>query len=126
VVARAQKAGSVASRGLQEFLNGPDVICNSGLHGRGNTERLMYAAEIKERHVQVNRGVQVFQRLAETKTKPRKTAQVCPYKRTKWDEAISDAKRRIKALESTIAFYKQRKKAGDPWPAVSTVQAIDT
>jgi hypothetical protein len=39
--------------------------------------------------------------------------------RTKWDEAISDAKRKIKALESTITIYRERKKAGDPWPDAS-------
>jgi len=36
--------------------------------------------------------------------------------RTKWDEAISDANRKIKALEAAIAFYRKSKKAGDPWP----------
>jgi hypothetical protein len=39
--------------------------------------------------------------------------------RTKWDEAICDAKKRIRALQSTIAFYRQRKKAGDQWPGDS-------
>jgi hypothetical protein len=37
-------------------------------------------------------------------------------KRTKWDEAISDAKKRIKALKFTITVFRQRKKAGEPWP----------
>jgi hypothetical protein len=37
-------------------------------------------------------------------------------KRTKWDEAISDAKKKIKALQFTIAVYKQRKKEREPWP----------
>lgn len=36
--------------------------------------------------------------------------------RTKWDEAISDAKQKIKALKVTIAVYRQRKKAGELWP----------
>ncbi len=35
-------------------------------------------------------------------------------KRTKWDEAISDAKRKIKGLQYTIAVYRERKKSGDP------------
>jgi len=42
--------------------------------------------------------------------------------RTKWDEAILDAKRRIKTLESTIVVYRERKKAGDPWPGKSATQ----
>jgi hypothetical protein len=35
---------------------------------------------------------------------------------TKWDEAITDARRKIKHLESTIDFYRRSKKAGDSWP----------
>jgi hypothetical protein len=43
-------------------------------------------------------------------------------KRTKWDEAISDAKRKIRELNFTITVYKQRKKAGDRWPGKSATQ----
>lgn len=39
---------------------------------------------------------------------------------TKWDEAISDAKRKIRGLNETVAFYKLRKKAGDQWPEPAT------
>src|SRR5260370_39934971 len=39
----------------------------------------MYAAEVEKDYVQVNGGFQVFQRLAETKTEPRETAQMCPH-----------------------------------------------
>src|ERR1700674_2622506 len=69
---------TIASRSLQEFLNGPDVICDSGLHGRGDSERLMYAAEVEKGHVQVNGGFQVLQRFAEAQTKSRKAPKVCP------------------------------------------------
>jgi len=33
-----------------------------------------------------------------------------------WDEAIRDAKRKIKGLESTIRVFRERKRAGEPWP----------
>jgi hypothetical protein len=33
-----------------------------------------------------------------------------------WDQAISDAKTRIKGLKRAIETYRERKKAGDPWP----------
>ena len=39
----------------------------------------MYAAHIEKDHVKVNGGFQVFQRLAETQGKPRKTPQVCSH-----------------------------------------------
>ena len=42
--------------------------------------------------------------------------------RTKWDDAIDDAKRKIKALKMTILIYRQRKKDGDPWPSSQTQQ----
>ena len=43
-------------------------------------------------------------------------------KRTKWDEAISDAKKKIHALKFTISVYRKRKKAGEPWPTDSAAQ----
>jgi hypothetical protein len=41
---------------------------------------------------------------------------------TRWDEAISDAKKKIKALQYTIFVYRQRKKSGEPWPGDSATQ----
>ena len=35
---------------------------------------------------------------------------------TKWDEAIADAKEKIKRLRYSIAVYEQRKLVGDRWP----------
>lgn len=35
---------------------------------------------------------------------------------TKWDEAIADAKDKIKGLRYSISVYRQRKLAGDTWP----------
>lgn len=37
--------------------------------------------------------------------------------KTPWDEAIADAKRKIRALEQTIRVYRERKRIGDPWPS---------
>jgi len=34
----------------------------------------------------------------------------------KWDEAIADAKRKIRELRMTIKVYQESKKAGDRWP----------
>jgi hypothetical protein len=39
--------------------------------------------------------------------------------RTKWDEAIADAKRKIRSLELSVAYFRQRRKAGEPWPSDS-------
>ncbi|HTZ75416.1 MAG TPA: hypothetical protein VMB47_15950 [Candidatus Aquilonibacter sp.] len=39
--------------------------------------------------------------------------------RTKWDEAIADARRKIKSLNRTIAIFKERKRAGEIWPGDS-------
>ena len=36
--------------------------------------------------------------------------------RNGWNEAIRDAKRKIRDLESTIQVFRERMKAGDPWP----------
>lgn len=38
---------------------------------------------------------------------------------TKWDEAIADARKRIRSLKSAIAYYRIQKKAGEPWPIES-------
>jgi hypothetical protein len=39
--------------------------------------------------------------------------------KTKWDEAIADAKRKIRRLEYTIAVYKKMKRSGDQWPGAT-------
>jgi hypothetical protein len=36
-----------------------------------------------------------------------------------WDQAISDAKKRIKDLQFSISVFRHRKKAGDSWPGES-------
>ncbi len=36
--------------------------------------------------------------------------------KTKWDEAIADARRKIRALQFSINVFKKKKKAGDVWP----------
>lgn len=66
------------SRGLQQFLNGPDVVCQARLHGGCYAERLMHATEVEKGHVEVNGSGQMLQRLAESKAQPRKAPQVCP------------------------------------------------
>lgn len=35
---------------------------------------------------------------------------------TGWDRAIKDAKKRIKNLQLSIEVFKDRKRAGEPWP----------
>jgi hypothetical protein len=40
-------------------------------------------------------------------------------RKTGWDEAIADAKRKIKELSFSIAVFRARKKAGEPWPGES-------
>jgi hypothetical protein len=40
-------------------------------------------------------------------------------KRSRWDEAISDAKKKIKDLEFSISVFRQRKKAGESWPTAT-------
>jgi hypothetical protein len=41
-------------------------------------------------------------------------------RRSGWDEAISDAKRKIKGLQFSISIFRQRKRAGEPWPGGET------
>jgi hypothetical protein len=36
---------------------------------------------------------------------------------SKWDNAISDAKRGIARLQRAIETFEERKAAGEPWPA---------
>jgi hypothetical protein len=35
---------------------------------------------------------------------------------TKWDEAIADAKKKIRNLRYTIEVYRRMKRDGEPWP----------
>jgi hypothetical protein len=37
-----------------------------------------------------------------------------------WDDAIRDVKRKIKEMEYSIRVFKERKKAGEPWPLAGT------
>lgn len=37
----------------------------------------------------------------------------------KWDEAINDAKKKIKKLQATIATFEEKKTNGEPWPRTS-------
>jgi hypothetical protein len=41
---------------------------------------------------------------------------------TKWDEAIVDARRKIRELKDSIEFFKQRKREKEPWPGDSATQ----
>ena len=41
--------------------------------------------------------------------------------KTKWDEAISDAKRMIEKLKAAIEVYEERKAKGEPWPGESAI-----
>jgi hypothetical protein len=55
------------------------VVRDSSLHRRSDAQRLVDAAEIKEGHVQMNSGGQVFQGFAESKAQARKAAKVRPH-----------------------------------------------
>jgi hypothetical protein len=46
-------------------------------------------------------------------TKRKEKMRVYP---TKWDEAIADARRKIRKLKESIVYFRERRKAGDPWP----------
>src|SRR5258705_5358687 len=76
MVASKYEEKAMISRGLQEFLHRPDVVRESSLHRRRHAESLMYAAEVKKSHVEVNGGGQMFQRFAESQAQARKAAQV--------------------------------------------------
>jgi hypothetical protein len=39
--------------------------------------------------------------------------------KTKWDEAISEIKKKIKRLQVTLAIYERWKKDGEPFPPCS-------
>ena len=43
---------------------------------------------------------------------------------SQWDEAISDARRKMAGLRFTIKTYQRMKDAGEPWPGAG-VQELD-
>jgi hypothetical protein len=49
-------------------------------------------------------------------TKSRKIDGEEKVKKSKWDEAIFDAKQKIRGLRNSIRVFEARKKAGEPWP----------
>ena len=61
-----------------EFSHTPNVVGQTGLHCGRDAKRLMHAAEVKESHVQMNGGCQMFERLAESQTQSRKAPKVRP------------------------------------------------
>ncbi len=48
--------------------------------------------------------------------KSRKIAGEGKTNKSRWDEAISDAKEKIQGLRYSIRVFEARKKAGEPWP----------
>jgi len=40
-----------------------------------------------------------------------------------WDQAILDAKEKIRQLRYSIKVYSEQKKAGHPWPGESATQS---
>ena len=40
--------------------------------------------------------------------------------KTGWDQAIADAKEKIKKLQFSIKVFREHKKAGEPWPDSAT------
>jgi hypothetical protein len=38
-----------------------------------------------------------------------------------WDDAIADAKRRLKEIEFALKVFEQGKKSGEPWPGEGNV-----
>lgn len=42
---------------------------------------------------------------------------------SQWDEAIADAREKIRSLRLTIRVYKSRKMAGDKWPSLDRIEA---
>ncbi len=51
-----------------------------------------------------------------------KSSRISEKAQTKWDEAIADAKKKIKGLEFSIQIFRKRKRAGEPWPGESVLQ----
>ena len=56
---------AIVSRGLQEFLNSPDVICVSRLHRVSDAKGLMNSNEVVRGHIELDSRHQVVQLLAE-------------------------------------------------------------
>jgi hypothetical protein len=70
---------AIESRGLQEFLYGPDVVCDSRLHGRRDAQSLMNAAEVEEGHIEIHGGFKMVNCFAESETQARKAPQMRPH-----------------------------------------------
>ena len=51
--------------------------------------------------------------------KSRKISDEDKTKKSKWDEATSDAKEKIRGLRYSIRVFEERKKAGEPWPTAT-------
>ncbi len=79
LVGDALGEAAIVSRSLQEFLNGPDVICQPRLHCGRDTKGLMNANEVIKSHIDRDSRFQVVQLLAERIGKPRKAAKVHSY-----------------------------------------------
>ena len=52
------------------------MVCDSGLHSRRDAGRLMYANEVKERHVDGDSGLKIVKALAESQAQPSETAKM--------------------------------------------------
>lgn len=106
------------------MIRDPCRHCGRSLHGLVNT------AEIVERNIELQ-GFRddlftlKFGHTTEYATMSN-TAQVVTKatkkKRTKWDEAITDAKLKVASLRKTIEVYQVRRDAGDPWPGESATR----
>ncbi len=77
LVAVWDREEAIVSRGLHEFLYGPDVVCDSRFHRRRDTQGLMNTAEIEKGHVEIHGGCQMLNCFAESETQTSKAAQVC-------------------------------------------------
>ena len=60
----------------QQFLNGPDVVSDSGLHCRRDPERLMHSTKVIPRHEYGHCRFEVDQRLREGVGQPREPAKL--------------------------------------------------
>jgi hypothetical protein len=79
MVASECEEKAIVSPGLQEFLDSPDVVCDSRLHGRRDAQGLMNAAEVEEGHVEVHGGFKMLNCFAESEAQARKATQMRPH-----------------------------------------------
>ncbi len=79
----------------QQFLNGPDVVSDSGLHCRRDPERLMHSTKVIPRHEHGHGRFEVDQLLRESVGQPREAAKLHPQREVRaLDVAGGDALRR--------------------------------